>query len=247
MKKSILVAALALMSTTAAAHTMWFKPSVFNLPKEERAQFVDVDIALGEHPFEIERALKPDAVKLIDAKNTVHTLEVTALNSLKSNVLVELQHEGTHKLVAEFGPTVRKPKPGTKSKRPPTRTFTRLVSFLTVGAPTASTDVAANYLDVKALTLPADIVAEEAFELQFFNQGKAASQLEVTFVKEGGAYLDQPQSWTFTTDEAGKLSVTLDDAGRYWVKAGVSEELENDAEAKFLRSSLGLALEVQVN
>lgn len=247
MKKLLIISALSFCSSSVMAHTQWLKPSSFNLPKSEKSQFVDVDLSLGEQPFEIERALKPEAVSLTMPNGVVLPVGVNALHTLKSNVLLELKEEGTHKLSAEFGPTVRKPKAGATSARPPVKMHSRLVSFVSVGVPTQVKSVSEQYLDVKPLTLPADIVAEEAFSLQFFHHGKPVADLEVSIVGEGSAYLNVPQVLNFKADEKGIVTMNIDKAGRYWLKASHTTELDNDPEAKQLRSSLGVALEVQVN
>jgi uncharacterized GH25 family protein len=247
MKKLLLISALSLCSSNVLAHTQWLKPSAFNLPKSDKAQFVDVDLSLGEQPFEIERALKPNTVTLTMPDGTALPVGVNALHTLKSNVLLELKDEGTHKLAAEFGPTVRKPKPGATNARPAVKMHSRLVSFVSVGVPTQIKSVSEQYLDVKPLTYPADIVADEAFSLQFFNDGKPAANIDVSVVAEGNGYHNVPQVLNFKADDKGVVTMTIDKAGRYWLKASQTTDLTDDPEAAQLRASLGVALEVQVN
>lgn len=245
-----IVTGLAMASSAAFAHTPWLKPSQFTVPQAEKAPFIDVDLSVGEQPFMVERALKPSLLQLFSPEGEASKVQVNELNALRSNAGFTLSAPGSYKLQADFGPELRKPKPGMEGKRPALKTFNRLVSFITVGAPSKELVWASQpsrYLDVKPLTDAADMVAGEPIALVLLNNGQPAAGMSVEVIKAGGQYRNQTEQWTLTTDAAGVVRLTAEQAGLYWLKASAVQPLSNDPDVSELRMALGVAIEVQVN
>lgn len=101
-----------------------------------------------------------------------------------------------------------------------TRTASRTETFVTLGEPSALTPVGKG-LELAAVTHPNDLAAGEPATFQMLNDGQPAAGVEVTVVRGGTRYRDNPAEVTVKTDAEGRFTLNLSDAGLYWLGASV--------------------------
>ena len=99
-----------------------------------------------------------------------------------------------------------------------TKNNSRVETFVTAGSPTKIKPVGEG-LEMVALTHPNDLVTGEAVEFQFLANGKPEAGLTVSLIPGGNRYRDQLHEQQFTTDGEGKIEVTFDEPGMYWINA----------------------------
>jgi hypothetical protein len=94
----------------------------------------------------------------------------------------------------------------------------RLETFVTAGVPTDSVFVTTGKgLEMVPVTHPNDVVAGEPATFKFLLDGKPAANLDVVAIPGGVRYRGELKQIDAKTDAEGKVSLTLPDAGMYWV------------------------------
>ncbi|SDK57434.1 Uncharacterized conserved protein, contains GH25 family domain [Methylophilus rhizosphaerae] len=263
MKKMLALVSLALgMSAPGAqAHGFWIMPSSTVL---SATQFVTFDAATSTEPFQIDhRPLAIDGLVILAPDGS----QMTPVNVLKGELRTvfdaKFDKKGTYRVElvrsgfrASWKDSDNKPKRfmGTAealAKEVPadakdlniSETESRLENYITLGKPSALKP-SNKGLELVASTHPNDLVTGEPVELTFLVDGKPTADVEVAIVRGQIRYRNNPEEQSYKTDKNGKIKVTFDQAGMYWLDADFKDGHVSNKIAKERTLSYVLTLEV---
>lgn len=234
-------AAIALVAAFAApmaaqAHRQWILPSSTVLSGNDA--WVAVDGGISNIVFVADHAaMRLDNIKVTapDGSNVATANPMQA--SKRSTFDVHLTAPGTYRIAnASAGVNAtwnangapgryRGPAEGLAAAIPAgatdlvqANTATRLETYVTLGDTTteifAPTGVG---IELVPVTHPNDLVAGEEASFKLVRNGAALADAEVTIVRGGIRYRNNPEEVTVKTDAEGGFSTTWPEAGMYWV------------------------------
>lgn len=126
-----------------------------------------------------------------------------------------------------------------------TQSDSRIELFVTAGNPTESVFTPTGKgLELKPVTHPNDLFAEEKAEFQLLLDGTPARDVEVTVIRGGKRYRNQLEEITTTSDGNGMITVEWPQAGMYWLEAEIETGQGVTAPATSRRASYIATLEV---
>ena len=263
MKKILVLVSLALgvSALGAQAHGLWIRPSSSVLSS---IQFVTFDAATSSEPFQLDhRPLAIDDLKIIAPDGG----EVTPVNVLKGELRTvfdaRFDKKGTYRVElmrsgfrANWKDSDNKPKrfmgtPEALAKEVPadardlkiSETDTRVENYITLGNPSELKPYNKG-LELVASTHPNDLVTGEPVELTFLVDGKPTADVEVAIVRDQVRYRNAPEAQNYKTDRNGKIKVSFDQAGMYWLDADFKDDHVSNKIAKERTLSYVLTLEV---
>lgn len=266
MKTKLLLPLFAILGLgSAQAHRAWVLPSSTILSGDKT--WVTFDACVSNNIFFANhRALPVESLSAFGPDGSVLKLENAMAGNLRSTFDVELAKEGTYQVgIVRSGITAmwfegetRKRWQGTReeliregiTKKPKVRISdgsSAIMTYVTLGKPSREILAPKN----KGLEIvfpevhPNDLVTNAPLKLAFLLDGKPASDLEVVIIKDGDRHRDDAGEIKVTTDAKGEASVTLPDAGFYWLESefeGEGDVIEDVKVAK--RFSLSITLEV---
>ncbi|PRB74809.1 DUF4198 domain-containing protein [Pseudomonas sp. MYb185] len=121
----------------------------------------------------------------------------------------------------------------------------RMEVFVTSGEPTDSVFTPTGKgLELRPVTHPNDLFAEETAEFIFLLDGKPAAGVEVNVIPGGVRHRDNLNDITLTTDAEGKVAITWTEAGFWWLEAKITQEDGLKAPLNQRRVSYTATLEV---
>jgi uncharacterized GH25 family protein len=121
----------------------------------------------------------------------------------------------------------------------------RIETFVTNGKPnTTALKETGKGLELNPITHPNDLVDGESAQFQILLDGKALAGVNVTVIAAGIRYRHKLDEQTLTTDKDGKISVTWQGAGLYWLNASYSDNKSLVKAAKERRTIYAATLEV---
>ncbi|UXY14844.1 DUF4198 domain-containing protein [Chitiniphilus purpureus] len=263
MKHLARLAALAIAATlplTAQAHHYWLLPSSTVLSSP---QWITVDAAVSNDMFHFNHVpLGLEALNIVAPDGGKVAPENMAKGKLRSTFDAHLTQPGTYRIqlvrsgVRASWKVDGQPKrwngsPEAFAKEVPADAaelqvgefVSRLETFATVGSPSALKP-AGQGLELVPLTHPNDLVAGESATFQMVVDGKPAAGVEVTVVRGQSRYRNQLEALKFTTDEAGKFSVTWPQPGMYWLDADLQDAKTSVKAARQRMLSYTVTLEV---
>lgn len=121
----------------------------------------------------------------------------------------------------------------------------RVETFITNGKPnTAALKPSGKGLELAAITHPNDLVEGEAAQFRLLLDGKPLAGASVTVLAGGIRYRQKLNEQSFTSDQDGKLNITWQGAGMYWLGASHTDKNVGLAAAKERRTSYVATLEV---
>ena len=227
---------IGLSATAVHAHGVWItsSSSVLSAP-----QFVTFDAASSSVPFIIDhRPLVIDALSIV-APDGSKVLPVNVMKGeLRTVFDAKLEQTGTYRLElvrsgfrANWKDADNKPKrfmgnAEALSKEVPTdakdlkvtESVSRMENFITVGKPSTLKTKGAG-LELVAGTHPNDLVVGEPVEFTFLVDGKPTEGVEVELIRNQTRYRNKLDEKKYKTDKEGKIKVTLQEAGLYWLDA----------------------------
>ncbi len=232
----------------AQAHRVWIVPAATVLSGDD--PWVTFDAAVSNdifhtdyHPLSTDnlQALGPDAqpVPLANAHSgrfrSVFDLQLAtrgtykvfmASHGLSASWTDNGERRGWPGRGQAFDPTAfSKAVPAKAENLVITRSSRRIETFVTSGAPTEDVlAVTGLGLELKPLSHPNDLFAEEPAEFQLLIDGKPAQGAEVTVLPEGMRYRNEQEAIEVTTDAEGRFSVTWPRAGRYFLETGYQDD-----------------------
>lgn len=235
-KFALLSVAIGMSASVSHAHGVWItsSSSVLSAP-----QFVTFDAASSSVPFIIDhRPLVIDALSII-APDGSKVLPVNVMKGeLRTVFDAKLEQTGTYRLELErsgfranWKDADNKPKrfmgtaealskevPANAKELKVTESISRMENFVTVGKPSALKTKGVG-LELVAGTHPNDLVVGEPVELTFLVDGKPTEGVEVELIRNQTRYRNKLDEKKYKTDKDGKIKVTLQEAGLYWLDA----------------------------
>jgi hypothetical protein len=225
------------MSQGAAnAHRAWILPSGFTLSGEE--QTISVDAAISNDLFFPNHVAIPLHILSVTAPDGKEVpIENGWSGKVRSAFDVTLNQQGTWKVASggslyfamweEEGDRKRVrgslekiksegllDKPGVRLMK----STNKVETFVTLGAPT-DLSLSGAGLEMEPVTHPNDIYVGETASFVFTLNGTPQKDLEVEIVKGHDRYRDSAEGTKLVTDDNGMVSVTLSEAGRYWMSS----------------------------
>jgi uncharacterized GH25 family protein len=251
MKKKF-VALMALAAALAAplsaqAHRAWIMPTSTILSGGDA--WVGFDAGMSTNPFVADHAaMRLDNLVITGPDGSTLQAEHVNQAQYRSTFDVHLTQPGTYRIANVGGGLMATYTLNGEQKRwrgraeefpaaipagatdvVATRNASRTETFVTLGAPNETVFTnAGDGLTLIPVTHPNDLVAGEAATFKLSKDGAAASGLDVTVVRGGMRYRDNPEEMTVTTGADGAFTVTWPEPGLYWINASVRTPAQGD-------------------
>ncbi|MEL6861990.1 MAG: DUF4198 domain-containing protein [Pseudomonadota bacterium] len=231
-RSALLVSTATLITgATAAAHTSYMLPSVFNTSEGE---LVTVQCSFTEDFPMPEIAVKSDDYHVVLPDGSREDFDTKT--DLRQLVVLEngLESDGTYRLttgvrlgrkskramvdgewVPVFGPDAEVPEDATAVKTAQTETVADV--YVSKGAPTWDALAPIGRLAFVPKTHPNEIFSGEAFDIAVTFDGAPLADHEMSVYRSGGNYEEPQFGIDQMTDEAGEVSFTLDEPGIYMI------------------------------
>lgn len=261
-KNTILLALLAGLSCNALAHRTWLLPSSTNV--EGKEPWVTIDGAVSENLFDVEaNALKLDGLLVSGPDGAPVAPENSYAGKMRSSVDLKLTKPGTYRvsLVTEgamasyklggevkrwrgAASALQKEVPANAEELKVSHQHGRLETFVTSGKTSAvAVKPSGVGIELEPLTHPNDMRAGEQARLRFLVDGKPAANLGFSLIPGGVRYRGVLGEQRFATDARGEASLTLPQAGMYWLNATLPATKEMAMQAE-RRLSYAATLEI---
>jgi uncharacterized GH25 family protein len=249
-----------LTSLPAQAHNTWLLPSSTVLSSP---QFVTFDAAVSEdffyfthRPLVIDTLTitAPDGLNLVPTnvvkgelrttfdlkldKNGTYTLDI-----LRSGLRASWKVDGKPKRFMGSAEAFAKEVPVAAQDLEIGESVTHVVTFVTVGAPTA-VKLTNRGLELVPVTHPNDLIVGEPAEFQFMVDGKPASDVKVEMMSGQSRYRNALGETRYTSDKQGKIKITWSQPGMYFLNAVLKDNKVSAKPAKERSLSYGVTLEV---
>lgn len=237
-----LIAAIAAFAVplSAQAHRAWLVPTSTVL-SGDRA-WVGFDAGMSNGVFIPDHAaMRLDGLTITAPDGSTVQAQNRHQARYRSSFDLELTQPGTYRVANVMGGVIVSYKQGGEQKRwrgpeadmaanipadatdvTPTRSDSRIETFVTLGAPsTESLAPTGKGIELAPVTHPNDLVAGEAATFKLLRDGQPAAGLDVTIARGGTRYRDNPEEITVKTDQDGAFTVTWPEPGMYWMNASV--------------------------
>ncbi|GAL17458.1 nikel transport family protein NikM [Vibrio maritimus] len=266
---SSLIAAALLVPSITSAHPLWLLPSHFTVSKTE-GDWVTVDVTASHGTFVFDKAAPATNAYIVMPDGSTQRPDHVLRGKRRSVFDFFFVDEGTHKIVNGFDAsywttykiggrdTVRRLR-GSKAEvasqipegaREVTtiRSERRSESYVTVMGPTTKAiEPKGKGFELYPVTHPADIVENEETTFQFFFNGEPLAGVESTITRDGTLYRPAQDEITVVSDSEGKVTFTLDQAGRYVLQTSSRTKLDNDPLADAHSTMLSVTFEAQLD
>ena len=126
-----------------------------------------------------------------------------------------------------------------------TDSSSRMEVFVTSGEPTDTVlQTTGKGLELKAVTHPNDLFAEETATFVLLLDGKPASHVDVSVIPGGNRYRDNTGEIKTKSNDKGEINITWPTAGMYWLEAETTSQENVTAPATQRRATYSATLEV---
>jgi len=253
-------------SSIATAHTRWILPSHFTISKEG-GEWLTFDVTAANSTFVFDKPANAVGAYVIMPDGRKERPNFTLTGKRRSVFDFEFVEEGTHKAIIEnplsYSTFFKAGKRDTRKRMRVNKieresmlpkgardattyaSFNRVESYITVGKPSTEVfELENKHLELKPITHPADIVAQEPVTMQFFFNGKVQADVKVLVEREGAIYRNEKQELQLKTDEKGFVTFTPEQAGRYLLVATHEEALADNNFADIMYATVNLTFEV---
>ena len=272
MKRSLLFTAalLATLPVTAMAHKQWLLPSSTSVTGNDA--WVTVDAAVSNDLYYPDFVpVKLDALSITAPDGSSQQPQHAATLKSRSVFDVELSQSGSyriaslnHGLSAHWGDPqaakgdksgasgrLRNVSPEELDAKIPknaqnleiSENLARVETFVTHGAP-SELKSSGKGLELVPVTHPNDLFAGENASFTFTIDGKPAAGIEVSVVRGATRYRNEQQDAHYTTDAQGRISVSCDKPGMYWLQARSEDQNTSLPRATVRRLAYTATLEV---
>lgn len=236
--KLILAIALAAIGVQASAHRPFLLPS--STVVESREPWVTIDAAIAENLFDFDtNMLSLDGVAIIAPDGSGVAAPTVVKSKLRSSIDLKLEQQGTYKVALVSNTVMASYKAGEETKRfrgseeafardvpansPELKTSymqSRLETFVSnTKTSDAALKVTGKGLEMVPLTHPNDLRAGEPARWRFQLDGKPLGQFAFSLIPGGVRYRGVLGEIRVSTDAKGEASVTIPNAGMYWLSA----------------------------
>jgi len=253
------------LSSVANAHPRWILPSHFTISKEG-GDWLAFDVTASHGTFVLDKPAGSETAQIVMPDGRQERPDFVLRGKRRSVFDFHFTEEGTHRVQVNNVPSyvthykvgkrdtqkrIRANKVDRESLLPKdprdvstTVAFTRAETYITVGKPSEEAfPLEGKYLELKPITKPADIVAEEPVRFQFFFNGKAQAGVKVDITRDGTLYRNQQEQIDVVSDENGFIEFTPEVAGRYLLKSSFKAPLADNPLADSMNASVHLTFE----
>lgn len=258
-----LVLLVLLIPATAHAHRAWLLPSATVLSGAEA--WITVDAASGNDLFFFDHhPLQLDGLKIVGPGEVEIDAQNKSTGRFRSTFDLEMKKPGTYRLTingdglfASYehnGERKRwRGRPENFAKEIPkdakdlhvVQSQRRLETYATLGSPDQSVLKSTKKgLELDPITHPNDLFAGEEARFKLLLDGEPAPNVEVSIIRGGIRYRDDPGEMKLTTSEDGTFSVVWPDPGMYWLEASLTDDKTTFEPASERRLTYALTLEV---
>jgi uncharacterized GH25 family protein len=255
------LAVLLLTPLAASAHKAWILPSATTVARD---QWVTVDAAVSNDLFYFNHVpLRLDGLKITAPDGSTVASEGGHTGKYRSVFDLHLTQDGTYRVALASGGLFANWTENGEPKRwrGDLAAFERDVpkdakdlnvmqasnrneTFVTAGAPNDTALKPTNIgLELIPVTHPNDLYAGEEARFRFLIDGQPAAGLDVTVLRGGARYRDQPVEMKVKADAEGVVAITFADADMYWLNASVQDG-KAEPPAKGRRAGYTATLEV---
>ncbi|OEE69580.1 DUF4198 domain-containing protein, partial [Vibrio genomosp. F6] len=252
-------------ATTANAHPRWVLPSHFTVSKEG-GDWLTFDVTASHGSFVFDKPAGSESAQVIMPDGRKERPNFVIRGKRRSIFDFYFEEQGTHKVQINNTPTYYtqykagrrdtvkwlKASKAERDQLLPEKardvstqlSFTRAESYITVGKPSSSVfEIEGKLLEMKPITHPADIVAGEDVEFQFFYNGQPQAGVVAEITREGTLYRNHQEQIDVTSDEQGRITFNPNVAGRYVMKANYKGELIDNVMAEKTSTNVHLTFE----
>ncbi|MGL6259806.1 DUF4198 domain-containing protein [Vibrio sp. WXL103] len=264
-----LLAAALIVPSLVSAHPLWILPSHFTVSKDD-GDWVTFDVTASHGTFVFDKAASAHGATIVMPDGTSARPDHVLRGKRRSVFDFFFEEEGTYKVVNNFDPmymttykiggrdTVRRIR-ASKAERDAQipegarDVSTSLVerrseSYVTVMAPsTKAIEPKGKGFEFNPITHPSDIIENEEVTFQFLFDGEPLAGVESTITREGTLYRAAQEEITVVSGEDGKVSFTLDQAGRYVLQTSTRTPVENNPQADVISTMLSVTFEAQLD
>jgi len=251
------------LAQPSQAHRIWLLPSTFTLSGNE--QWITVDGAISNDLFYPNHVpLRLERVAVTAPDGSLVEIQNAATGKFRSVFDVHLTQQGTYR-IAQAGNTffARWTEDGEPQRRRGTLdellaagldekegvqfavSNRSVATYVTLGAPTTSVfETTGSGLEFVPASHPNDLFAGDTAAFRIVHNGNPAEGLEVTVVQGADRYRNRAGDTMYTADADGRISVTFDEPGSYWLEASV--EGETEVEGRKMAEYLALVVTFEV-
>lgn len=252
-------------ATTANAHPRWVLPSHFTVSKEG-GDWLTFDVTASHGTFVFDKPAGSESAQVIMPDGRKERPNFVIRGKRRSIFDFYFEEQGTHKVQINNTPTYYtqykagrrdtvkwlKASKAERDQLLPEKardvstqlSFTRAESYITVGKPSSSVfEIEGKLLEMKPITHPADIVAGEDVEFQFFYNGQPQAGVVAEITREGTLYRNHQEQIDVISDEQGRITFNPNVAGRYVMKANYKGELIDNVMAEKTSTNVHLTFE----
>lgn len=264
--KSLLALAIGsslLLASTAFAHRPFIKPS--STIVNGKAPWVSFDAAAASDVFYFDHvALNLSNLSITAADGSIIKPESVNVGKFRSSFDLATPLRGTYKIgtynegvnasYKDNGTPKRwrgsveafaKEVPANAEGLEVTMSQARIETFVTNGKP-SDTALTRNGkgLEFAPITHPNDLVDGESAQFRFLVDGQPVAGVKITVIADGIRYRQKLNEQSYTTDQDGRVRVTWQGAGLYWLEATYQDKKVTLPAAKERRLSYIATLEV---
>ncbi|EMI41121.1 DUF4198 domain-containing protein [Rhodopirellula sp. SWK7] len=265
MNRYLVVTLLACLLTpvTGFAHKVWLRPSQTVLSGAEPWVTVDAAVSndlfyFNHFPLSIENLqIVAPSGSLVEAHNqhegkyrSVFDLPLEQRGTYRiavvsDGVFASYQANGERRRWRGKAEDIATEIPSNASNLQVTENIMRVETFVTNGAPsTESLAPTGRGIELKPLTHPNDLYSGETAEFQLIVNGKPAADMKVAVIQGGTRYRNTQDETEVVTDADGKMSITWNSPGMYWISTSTSDSDTSIPQATSRRLSYTATLEV---
>jgi hypothetical protein len=256
------------LSSVANAHPRWILPSHFTISKAD-GEWLTFDVTASNGTFVMDKPAGSETAEVLMPDGHKERPDFVLRGQRRSVFDFHFSEEGTHRVQVNNVPSYvtlfkveneKKPQrvraskverdaiiPKGASDVSTILNYTRAETYITVGKPSDKAfDLEGAYLELKPITRPADIVAQEPVRFQMFFEGKPQAGVKADITRDGTSYRNQPEQIEVVSDEQGFINFTPEMAGRYLLKANYRGELANNPLADKVNAEVHLTFEAML-
>lgn len=254
--------ALLMLSASVLAHDLDIFPSAHHVGKTPKAVPVDITATHGVYRFDFPVSADGITVFGVDGE-PVRAIGTVVQSARRTSFDLQLNEEGTYKIIYDQGrpfymtyytvgdrDTQKRLRGANKSaaaeqapanaKNLETVKYIRsAVTFINAKKPTkAVLEPTGKGFELVPVTHPADYVNGEPITLRILLDGKPLAGADVHIYAEHGQYNGKSEPITLQTNEAGEVTTTFEEGGRFaarilYTRASQDKEADKDALALF--------------
>lgn len=264
-KKSLFICLALTISTQASAHSRWLLPSHYTL-SSDKGEWIALDATASNEVFNVDKALSIDPLSILTPAGKTERPSSSYKAHRKSVADYFVKDSGTYKItnnasanyfssyqVGEKRKRSRANKlalaslvPSNAKNLQTTYGLTRVETYITMNNPTENYGLSGQFLELKPITHPSEIVEQEEASFVFHYHGKPQANVEVEIIRDGARYRNNPDVLKLKTNTRGEITFTPAQAGRYLLIAEYQQDAKDTTLADKEHGGVFLTFEAQL-